>query len=171
MINTAPTVSNSVYGGEKLFWYDKINFSNHRVTVVQWTRSCLPVQINRVWLPATLFSVSFYRFFFFPVWSPAFFFLSSYFWACRSCTRINDILSLSPEYYFGKEISKALDLHTGQAWDQIKTISPVKTCPASETAEFFPALVDIMTNNTQYTTNCTHLHPTPNTHQWPTGES
>ena len=33
------------------------------------------------------------------------------------------ILSSSPEFYFGKGISKALDLHTGQAYDQIKTIS------------------------------------------------
>ena len=33
------------------------------------------------------------------------------------------ILSLSPEFYFGKGISKALDLHTGQAYDRIKTIS------------------------------------------------
>ena len=33
------------------------------------------------------------------------------------------ILSLSPEFYFGKGISKALDLHIGQAYDQIKTIS------------------------------------------------
>ena len=32
------------------------------------------------------------------------------------------ILSLSPELYFGKRISKALDLHTRQAYDQIKTI-------------------------------------------------
>ena len=27
------------------------------------------------------------------------------------------------EFYFGKGISKALDLHTGQAYDQTKTIS------------------------------------------------
>ena len=33
------------------------------------------------------------------------------------------ILRSSPEFYFGKGISKALDLHTGQAYDQIKTIS------------------------------------------------
>ena len=33
------------------------------------------------------------------------------------------ILSLSPEFYFGKGISKVLDLHTGHAYDQIKTIS------------------------------------------------
>ena len=32
-------------------------------------------------------------------------------------------LNVSPEFYFGKGISKALDLHTGQAYDQIKTIS------------------------------------------------
>ena len=54
-----------------------------------------------------------------------------------------------------------VDLQTGQAYDLIKTIRPVKTCPSSETAEFFSMLVDIMTNNTQYTTNCTNLHPTP----------
>ena len=30
------------------------------------------------------------------------------------------ILSLSPEFYIGKGISKALDLHTGQAYDQKK---------------------------------------------------
>ena len=29
MINTAPPASNSVYSREKLFWYDKIFFSNH----------------------------------------------------------------------------------------------------------------------------------------------
>ena len=38
------------------------------VTVVQWSSSCLNVQINRVRLVATLFSVSLYRFFFFSFW-------------------------------------------------------------------------------------------------------
>ena len=33
------------------------------------------------------------------------------------------IFSLSPEFYFGKGISKTLDLHTGQAYDQKKTRS------------------------------------------------
>ena len=32
-------------------------------------------------------------------------------------------LSLSPDFYFGKGNSKALDLHTGLAYDQVKTIS------------------------------------------------
>ena len=38
------------------------------VSVVQWSKSCLHVRINRVRLPATLFSV-FCTVFFFPVWS------------------------------------------------------------------------------------------------------
>ena len=71
------------------------------------------------------------------------------------------ILSSSPESYFGKGTSKALDLHTGQgAYDQKKTIS-CQDMPSSETAEVFSVLVDIVTNNTQYTTKCTNLHPTP----------
>ena len=40
------------------------------VTLVQWSSSCLNVQVNRFRLPATLFSVSLCRFFFFlSVWS------------------------------------------------------------------------------------------------------
>ena len=123
---------------------------------------------NRVRLPAKLFPVSLYRsfflfgLFFFNIIFPfgLFFFILTADPAGHTLGSIY-ILSLSPEFYFGKGISKALDLHTGQAYDQIKTISPVKTCPSSETAEFFSMLVDIMTNNTQYTTNCTNLHPTP----------
>ena len=88
------------------------------------------MQINRVRLPATLLSVSFYRFFF-PVWSiffntifpfGLFFFILTADPAGHALGSIY-ILSLSPEFYFGKGISKALDLHTGQAYDQIKTIS------------------------------------------------
>ena len=69
------------------------------------------IVVNRVRLPGALFSVFFLclvSFFntIFP-FGPA---LGSIF-----------ILSLSPEFYFGKGISKALDLHTGQAYDQKKT--------------------------------------------------
>ena len=61
------------------------------------------------------------------------------------------ILSLSPEYYFGKGISRVLDLHTGQAYGQKKP-QAVNLCPlSSQAAEFFSMLLDIMTNNTQYT--------------------
>ena len=81
------------------------------VFVVQWSKSCLHVQIYRVRLPATLFSVSLYRFFFFLFGTadPADQALGS---IC--------ILSLRPEFYFGKRISKALDLPTGQAYGQKK---------------------------------------------------
>ena len=108
----------------------KLIFQIMCVTVVQWSRSCLNVQINRVRLPATLFSVSLYRFFF-PVWSlyfntifpfGLFFFILT---ADRAGHALGSIyiLSLSPEFYFGKGILKALDLHTGRAYDQKKTIS------------------------------------------------
>ena len=97
------------------------------VTVVQWSRSCLNVQINRVRLPATLFSVSLCHFFFFCSVSffntifpfGLFFFILTADPAGHALGSIY-ILSLSPEFYFGKGISKALDLHTGQASDHKK---------------------------------------------------
>ena len=108
----------------------KLIFQIMCVTVVQWSRSCLHVQINRVRLPATLFSVFLYRFFpvnrslFFNTIFPfgLFFFILTADPAGHELGSIY-ILSLSPEFYFGKGISKALDLHAGQAYDQIKTIS------------------------------------------------
>ena len=72
------------------------------------------------------------------------------------------ILNLSPECYFGKGmISKALDLHTAQAYDQKKKHKLSSHAPPLKQL-IFSMLVDIVTNNTQYTTNCTNLHPTPN---------
>ena len=60
MINTSPPASNSVYNREKWNYFLLIMC----VTVVLWSRRCLHVQMNRVRLPAMLFSVSFHRFFF-----------------------------------------------------------------------------------------------------------
>ena len=135
------------------------------VTLVQWSRSCLYVQINRVRLPATLFCVSLsYRFFLFFFWPLSFntilpFGLFSFILTADPADHALGsiyILSSSPESYFGKGTSKALDLHTGQgAYDQKKTIS-CQDMPSSETAEVFSVLVDIMTHNTQYTRNCTN---------------
>ena len=98
------------------------------ITVVQWSRSCLNVQSNRVRLPSTLFSISLYRF-----WSLLFntiFLFALFFFILTADPAGHElgsiyILSSSLEFYFGKGISKALDLcmHTGQAYDQIKTIS------------------------------------------------
>ena len=113
----------------------KLIFQIMCVTVVQWTRIRLHVQINRVRLPATLFPVSLYRFFvvvvvvrfglfifnfIFPF--GLFFFILTADPACHALGSIY-IFSLSPEFYFGKGISKALDRYTGQAYEQIKTIS------------------------------------------------
>ena len=82
------------------------------VTVVQWSGSFLHVQINRVRLPATLLSVSLYHFFF-PVWSIflTLFFLLAFFFFILTADPAGHalgsiyILSLSPEFYFGKGIS------------------------------------------------------------------
>ena len=98
------------------------------VTLVQWSRSCLYVQINRVRLPATLFCVSLsYRFFFWPLSFNTIlpFGLFSFILTADPANHAPGsiyILSSSPESYFGKGTSKALDLHTGQgAYDQKKT--------------------------------------------------
>ena len=129
------------------------------VTMVQWSRSSLHVQINRVRLPATLLSVSLYRFFHTIFSFALFFFILTADPAGHALGSIY-ILSLSPEFYFGKGISKVLDLHTGQPYDQKKTIS-CQDMSLLWNSWIFSMLVDIMTNNTQYTTNCTNLHPTP----------
>ena len=149
-----------------LIWQNKFFKSCVSLWCSEWSRSCLHVQINRVRLPTTLFSVSLYRFFF-PVWSlffkaifpfGRFFFILTADPAGHALGSIY-ILSLSPEFYFGKGISKAFDLHTGQAYDQIKTIS-CQDMSLLWNSWIFSMLVDIMTNNTQYITNCTNLHPT-----------
>ena len=83
------------------------------VTVVKWSRSCLNVQSNRVRLPATLFSVSLNRFFFlFGLFYFNIIFPFGLFCFILTADRAGHalasmyILSLSPEFYFGKGISK-----------------------------------------------------------------
>ena len=98
------------------------------VTVVQWSRSCLHLQINRVRLPATLFSVCLYRFYYyffclvlvFPF--RLFFFILTTDPAGHSLGSIY-ILNLSPEYYFGKGISRVLDRHYWPSLRPEKTTS------------------------------------------------
>ena len=83
------------------------------VTVVKWSRSYLNVQSNRVRLPATLFSVSLNRFFFlFGLFYFNIIFPFGLFCFILTADRAGHalasmyILSLSPEFYFGKGISK-----------------------------------------------------------------
>ena len=136
------------------------------VIVVQWSRNYLLLQINRSRLPATLFSVSLYFFFclvsFLNTNFPfgIFFFILTADPAGHALGSIY-ILSSSPEFYFGKGISKALDLHNSHAYDQKKAISCQDMSLLWNSWIFFSMLVDIVTNNTQYTTKCTNLHPTP----------
>ena len=75
--------------------------------------SCLNVQSNRVRLPAALFSVSLNRFFFlFGLFYFNIIFPFSLFCFILTADRVGHalasmyILSLSPEFYFGKGISK-----------------------------------------------------------------
>ena len=143
----------------------KLIFQIKCVTVVQWSRSCLHVQINRVQLPATLFSVSLYRFYFVFLLSLCFsfspVFLYSYCWPRWSCTWINIYFKLKSRVLFWERNF----IFSWSAY--LPSLGPekpqaVNLCPlSSQRAEFFSMLVDIMTNNTQYTTNCTNLHPTP----------
>ena len=124
MINTAPPASNSVYGREKLFWYDKINFSNHVCHCGAVVKEFLARADKPGSTPGDA-AFSFFVTFFFPVWSIflTLFFLLAFFFFILTADPAGHalgsiyILSLSPEFYFGKGISKALDLHTGQAYD------------------------------------------------------
>ena len=130
MINTALPASNSVYSREKLFWYDKINCSNHVCHCGAVIKEFLEGADKPGSTPGDAVFCCFIPFFF-PVLS-LFFNTIFFFWpfffiltadpAGHALESIY-ILSLSLEFYFGKGISKALDLHTGQACDQKRTIS------------------------------------------------
>ena len=84
------------------------------VTVVQWPRSCLRADKPGSTPGDTVFCffVPFFFIFFILTADPAGYALGSIY-----------ILSLSLGFYFGKGISKAFDLRTGQAYDQIQTNS------------------------------------------------
>ena len=78
------------------------------------------MQVIRVRLPVTLFSVSLYRFFI-SVFNPIFpFGLFSFIDTADPADHALGSIYVSLEFYFGKWISRALDLHTGQAYGQKK---------------------------------------------------
>ena len=148
--------------GKKCFDMAKLICQIMRVTVVQWSRSCLHVQINRVRLPVTLFSVSLYRFF--PVWSLllTLFFLLAFFslFLLLTLSVMHLDQSLSPEFHFGKGISKALDLHNKK--------------PCQDMSLLWNSWIFLNVNwhhDKQHTVHHKLYWFTPNTHQWPTGES
>ena len=81
------------------------------------------MQMIRVRLPETLFSVSLYHFFLGinPIFNPIFpFGLFSFIDTADPADHALGSIYVSLEFYFGKWISRALDLHTGQAYGQKK---------------------------------------------------
>ena len=124
------------------------------VSVVQWSRSCLHT-CQPGSTPATLFSVSLYVFFFsvWPVFNTAFpfslFFLYSYCSPCQSSTRIN-IRSFILEKGFQK-LEKLLICILAKLTTRKKHKLSRHVPPLKQLNFFFSMLVDIMTNNTQYT--------------------
>ena len=110
MINTARPASNSVYGREKLFWYDKINFSNHvchcgSVDKESLARADKQGSTSGDAVSFFLCTVFFFYLFrlFFQHYLPfgLFFFILTADPAGHALGSIY-ILSLSPEFYFGK---------------------------------------------------------------------
>ena len=113
MINTDLLASTASMAEKNCFDMTKLTIHIVCVTVVQWSRSFLHVQSNRVRLPATLLSVSMYCFFF-PVWSFFFntifhfgLFFNSYCEPCWSCTWINIYFKLKSGVLFRKRDFKS----------------------------------------------------------------
>ena len=98
------------------------------------------------------------------------FFLYSYCWPCWSCTWINVYFKLkSGVLSWKRDFKSSWPAYWPSLWPE-KYHKLSRNVPPLKQLNFFSTLVDIMTINTQYTTKCTYLHPTP-THQWPSDES
>ena len=137
----------------------KLIFRIMCVTVVQWWRiacTCRYTVDSRR-------SVSLYRFLFFClvfVFKYHFFFwpvlLYSYCWPCWSCTWINIYFKLKSGVLFWKRDFK-------RSWSAYwQSVRPEKNITCQDMPLFWNSwiLVGIMTKSTQYTTNCSSLHPT-----------
>ena len=118
MINTAPWASNSVCGREKLFWYDKINFSNHMCYCGAVVKRFLKRADKPGSTPVDVVFCFLYRFFFlfglffwhyFSFWP---FFLYSYCWPCWSCTLINIYFKLESGVLFWKKTNTTAFVHS-----------------------------------------------------------
>ena len=154
MINTAPTASHSVRGREKLIWYDTITFLNHLCHCGALYKELLAPADKLGSTPGDTVSCFFVPFFFF------FFFncLVSFFWHYFS------FWPFIPYSYM-------LVMHLDQCWHFKPKFGVLfwKRDFKSSWSAYWPSvramLLNIMTNNTQYTTNCTNVHPTPTSDQ------
>ena len=89
------------------------------------------------------------------------FFLYSYCWSRWSCTWINIYFKLKSAVLFWKRDFKS---PWSAYWPSLRPEKKHKLSrhvPRLKRLNFFSMLVDVVTNNTQYTTKCTNLHPTP----------
>ena len=109
MVNTAPPASNSVYGREKLFWYDKINFSNHVCHCGAVVKELLERADKPGSTPGDAVFCFFVPFFFLfgLFFLTLFFLLYSYCWPCWSCTWINIYFKLKSGVLFWKRDFKS----------------------------------------------------------------
>ena len=144
-------------------------------TVVQWWMSCLHVQINRVRLPLTLFTVSLYlsfflfRLFFNTIFRFGLFLLHSYCWPCWSCTWINIYSKLikSGVLFWKRDFKTSWSAY----WPSLR---PEKNHKLSRHVRPLKQLIFfnvIWHHDKQHTVHHKLCSLTPNTHQWPTGES
>ena len=137
------------------------------VTEVQWSRSCLHVLIYRVRPPSDavfcffvpffcLFGFCFLTLFFVLACFPLIYY---YCWPCWSCTSINIYFKLLRVLFWKRDFKSSWSAY----WPSLR---PEKTISCQDMSLvwdrwIFSMLVCIMTNSTQYTTNCTNLLPTP----------
>ena len=136
MINTAPPASNSVYGRENFF-------------------------------PVTLFL--FLRTVFFFFFLTLFFLLAFFLPLTLLVMHLDQYINIYLEFESGVSFCKRDFKSSWSAYwpclrPEKKNISCQDLCLLWNSwffFFFFSVLVDIMTNNIQYTTDCTNLHPTP----------
>ena len=113
MINTAPPPSNSVYGREKLFWYDKITFWTHvchcGAVVKKLFWMCRQTGFDSRRRCFLFLCIVFFLFGLF--FLTLFFLLHSYCWPCWSCTWINIYFKLKSGVLFWKKKNASAFVH------------------------------------------------------------
>ena len=114
MINTAPPPSNSVYGREKLFWYDKITFWTHVfhcsavVKMLFWMcRQTGFVSRRRCFLFLCIVFFFLFGLFFLTL----FFLLYSYCLPCWSCTWINIYFKLKSGVFCKRDFKSSSSVY------------------------------------------------------------
>ena len=139
------------------------------VTVVQWSRSCLNVQINRVRRCFLFLCTVFFCLvsFFLTLFSLLTFFLYSYCWPCWSYTWINIYFKLKSGVLFWKRDFKS-------SWSPYwPSLRPDKTISCQDMPLLWNSWIFFNVSwhyDKQHTVHHKLYWFTPNTHQWPTGE-